>query len=150
MGFHLPSLCMQSVPHVQTPNPGCPACAPYLLPPSETKLDVAIWQHPTLVPLEGNPYDAAANFSHTTPATYNNNDKQEPSRGASNEHEDDTENIVDTEATPCACDGRTYHEQLVNDIMTIWDFCDGLEYQLQFKDWQMLEMCQELVFPINW
>jgi hypothetical protein len=34
---------------------------------------------------------------------------------------------------------QTYRERLVDNITTIWDFCDGLEYQLQFEDWRMLE-----------
>jgi hypothetical protein len=103
------------------------------------KLDIAILAHPTLVPLEGNPSEAAANFSHTTPVADDDNNEQEPSGGASDKDEDDTENIVDMEATPWACDGGTYRERLVNNITTIWDFCDGLEYQLQFKDRQMLK-----------
>ena len=101
------------------------------------------WQHPTLVPLEGK-LSNTANSSHTTPATDDDDDNErEPCGEASDEDEDDAENIVDTEATPWACDGGTYRERLVNNITTIWDFCDGLKYQLQFEDWQMLETLEQ-------
>jgi hypothetical protein len=56
------------------------------------------WQHPTLVPLEGNPSDATANSSHATKAADDNNDdEQEPCRETSDEY--DTGNIVNMEAT---------------------------------------------------
>jgi len=84
------------------------------------------WQHPTLVPLEGNLSDAAANSSHSTLPADDDKDEQELSGVASDE--DDAKNIVDTEVTPWACDGGTYRERLVDNIKIIQDFCDGLEY----------------------
>ena len=95
------------------------------------------WQHPTLVPLERNPSEVAANPPHTSKAPDDNDDEQEPCGEASDE--DDTENIIDMETTPWECDGGTYRERLVDNITTIRDFCDGLEYQLQFEDRRMLE-----------
>jgi hypothetical protein len=95
------------------------------------------WQHPALVPLEGNSSDVTANSSHAAKAADDDDDEQEPSGEASDE--DDTENIVDMEATPWECDGGTYRERLVDNIKTIRDFCGGLEYQLQFEDRRMLE-----------
>jgi hypothetical protein len=100
------------------------------------------WQHPTLIPLEGNP-SVTANSSHATKAADDDDDnEQDPCREASNE--DDTENIVDMEATLWECDGGTYRERLVDDITVIWDFCDRLVYQLQFEDRRMLERVETL------
>ena len=66
------------------------------------------WQHPTLVPLEGNPSDVTANSSHAMEAMDDNDNEQEPCGEASDE--DDTEDIIDMEATPWECGGGTYRE----------------------------------------
>ena len=97
------------------------------------------WQHPALVPLEGSPSEVAApDDNEKAPDNIDDDiNEQEPCGEASDE--DDTENIVDTEATPWECGGGTYRERLADNIDTIRDFCDGLEYQLQFEDRRMLE-----------
>jgi hypothetical protein len=33
----------------------------------------------------------------------------------------------------------TFRKQFAENIKTLCKFCDGLEYQIQFEDWQMLE-----------
>jgi hypothetical protein len=35
------------------------------------------------------------------------------------------------------------HEWEIKDIQTLWDFCDGLEYQLQFNDHQMFQTMEQ-------
>jgi len=36
-------------------------------------------------------------------------------------------------------EATSYHERMVENIKTIRDFCNGLDYQLQFDDRRMLE-----------
>jgi len=47
--------------------------------------------------------------------------------------------LIDTELIMAARDRGTFCEWLSGHIAVIQDFCDGLEYQLQFKDHRMLE-----------
>jgi hypothetical protein len=96
------------------------------------------WQHPTLLPLDGSTPNLAvvhAGFG------YEGND-------AGHEHEDDDssdieedveDDIIDTEAGLYTIDGATFRERFEEEISMIRDFCNGLEYQLQFGDQRMLE-----------
>src|SRR5882724_1418046 len=34
---------------------------------------------------------------------------------------------------------ETLHERVAEDIRILWEFCDGMEYQLQFDDHQMFQ-----------
>lgn len=90
------------------------------------------WQHLTLVPLEENP-------TAPKPSPYSSVSCDDLSGDSTSDDEDNADDIVDTEATICAGEGGTYHERMVTTIKTIRDFCDGLEYQLQFDDKRMLE-----------
>ncbi|KAF8470332.1 hypothetical protein DFH94DRAFT_637732 [Russula ochroleuca] len=94
------------------------------------------WQHSMLVPLKGKP---------TAPKPYpsiGNENCDDLSRDSTSDNEDNVDDIVNTEATIWAGEGDTYHEQMVKTIKTIRNFCDGLEYQLQFDDKRMLEMLE--------
>jgi hypothetical protein len=95
------------------------------------------WQHPTLVPLEGTISHLATN--PTPPPSNKDDSEQEPSGDISDEGDDDADSVVDTQPALWAGDGSTHHERLTDTITTIRDFCDGLEYQLQFEDQRMLE-----------
>jgi len=97
------------------------------------------WQHPTLVPLEGLSHPAM----DATPARNEGNGEQERSGEIGNCDGDDTDNVVDTESILWVGDGSTYHEGLTHTIATIWYFCNGLEYQLQFEDQQMLDTLEK-------
>jgi hypothetical protein len=57
------------------------------------------------------------------------------------EHEDEEDegNLVDTEADAGLGGRGTLCKWVIEDIWTLWDFCDGLEYQLQFNDHQMFQ-----------
>ena len=61
--------------------------------------------------------------------------------GAANEEldDDDEDGLIDTEFGLATKDSQTFRECFSEHIETIWDFCDGLEYQLQFEDNRMLE-----------
>jgi hypothetical protein len=89
------------------------------------------WQHPTLVPCEGNP-------SVPNPCPSTSGENGDDLTGDTSDDEDDADNIVDTEATIWAGEG-TYRERMVENVKTIRDFCNGLDYQLQFEDRRMLE-----------
>jgi len=56
--------------------------------------------------------------------------------------EDDDNGLIDTEPMMAVGDRGTFCEWLTEHIRTIWDFCDGLEYQLEFEDHRMLEMVE--------
>ena len=58
------------------------------------------------------------------------------------ESEDDDE-LVDTEGRSGAMDKATIKEKMVNYIQIIRDFCDGLEYQVQFQDPRFLKTVEK-------
>ena len=53
--------------------------------------------------------------------------------------DDDEDALIDTEFGLATKDSQTFRECFSEHIETIWDFCDGLEYQLQCEDNRMLE-----------
>jgi hypothetical protein len=53
--------------------------------------------------------------------------------------EEDEGNLVDTEADAGLEGHGTLCERAIEDIRTLWDFCDSLEYQLQFNDHRMFQ-----------
>ena len=56
----------------------------------------------------------------------------------SDEDLDDDDNLVDTEGG--FNEGRsTFSERMNEHIKLLWDFADGLEYQVQFNDHRMLQ-----------
>jgi hypothetical protein len=61
------------------------------------------------------------------------------------EHEDEEDegDLVDTEADAGLGGHGTLHERVIEGIQTLWDFCDGLEYQLQFDDHQMFQTMEQ-------
>lgn len=93
------------------------------------------WQHPMLVPLEGTPLGSATNPTQNTPVSENDAER-EPGEETGDKDDDD---IVDTGPTLGTDNGSTFRERFTDNIATIRDFCDGLEYQLQFGDRRMLE-----------
>jgi hypothetical protein len=54
------------------------------------------------------------------------------------EPEEDDQSPVPVASTRIA-QGRTFEERFRDHIQTLRDFCDGLEYQVQFNDHRMLE-----------
>jgi hypothetical protein len=60
---------------------------------------------------------------------------------ASEEHEDEEEeeNLVDIEEASGLGERGMLRERVVEDIRMLRDFCDGLEYQLQFDDHRMFQ-----------
>ena len=56
--------------------------------------------------------------------------------------------MVDTMAGIGVDNGGTFWEHFKGDIATIWEFCQGLEYQIQFGDQHMLDTleCEGALF----
>src|SRR5882724_3567542 len=80
------------------------------------------WHHPALQLTEGG----------QTPSTYIPVEV-EFIWGDHRHQEEDEQDIVDMEATrPGEC--KTLHEWVAQDIQILWEFCDGMEYQLQFDN----------------
>jgi hypothetical protein len=60
--------------------------------------------------------------------------------GDKDEDEDeDEDNLVDTEAASGVGRQGTFRERAIKNIRTLQDFCDGLEYQLQFDNHRMFQ-----------
>ena len=86
------------------------------------------WKHPNLVPHE-------EYLSHPVTAPTSAPSNSETEDNISDEDEDDTDNVIDMEPILWqGGSGSTYHEQFADTITNIQDFCNGLEYQLQFGD----------------
>lgn len=97
------------------------------------------WQHPSLVPLEENPSrDSVTDPARDAPVSNEDNAEREPG-DETGDDDDDSNDVVDTGATMWAGNGGTFRERFTDNIATIRNFCDGLEYQLQFGDNRMLE-----------
>ena len=62
-----------------------------------------------------------------------NDNEGEGNEGEGNEGEGD-DGLVDTEERWANADKKTYKEKMENYIRIIRDFCDGLEYQVNFQD----------------
>jgi hypothetical protein len=56
-----------------------------------------------------------------------------------NDDDDDDNGWIDTMTALATADRGTFHKCFNEHIKTIRDFCDGLEYQLQFEDHRMLD-----------
>ena len=59
--------------------------------------------------------------------------------GSDNKDDEGVDNVVDTMAGKDIDDSCTFCEHFEGDIVTIQEFCKGLEYLIQFSDQQMLE-----------
>jgi hypothetical protein len=93
------------------------------------------WLHPILQP-EGH-HIAATSTSGDTPIVHDNTN---PIIGRDeSEDDDDDDGLIDTEPGLAIGDRKTLRERFSEYIGTIREFCDGLEYQLQFEDHRMLE-----------
>ena len=54
--------------------------------------------------------------------------------GGKNEGDDDEDDMMDTEAASGPGGRGTLRKRAVDNIRTLRDFCDGMEYHLQFDD----------------
>jgi len=82
------------------------------------------WCHPALQPTESgqNPQ-----ISISVEVEFSGGDCEHE------EEDEDEHDVVDMEATrPGEC--KTLRERVAEDIRILWEFCDGMEYQLQFDD----------------
>ena len=101
---------------------------------------VLFWEHPTLIPLDTIP----SNTTTTQIPSQNEDHKADYSEksdeeGGNDEDDEGVDNVVDTMARKDIDDSHTFCEHFEGDIATIWEFCKGLEYQIQFSDQWMLE-----------
>ena len=62
--------------------------------------------------------------------------------GGDEEVDDDDEEWIDMEAGSAIEDHQTMHEQAAEHVKMLWDFADGLEYQLQFDHQRMFTMVE--------
>ena len=101
---------------------------------------VPFWEHLALIPLNTIPRNTT-----TTQITSQNEDhkaddsEKSDEEGSNNKDDEGVDNVVDTMAGKDIDNSCTFHEHFEGDIVTIQEFCRGLEYQIQFSDQQMLE-----------
>ncbi|KAG1812276.1 hypothetical protein EV424DRAFT_106803 [Suillus variegatus] len=93
------------------------------------------WMHPSLIPLDSCPPHV------TTPTWTHASEQGRVSEGEIRSDDeisgdDAEEDLVDTFSRQL--DTRTFQERMLTHIKNIRDFCDGLEYQIQFNDYRML------------
>jgi hypothetical protein len=87
------------------------------------------WIHPSLVPLD-------ASGERPAPEVVDNDGQNEDDVDGNDSDDDPIDTTVDISTR------ATFHEDFTHHIQTIRDFCDGLEYQIQFNDHRMLEVLE--------
>jgi hypothetical protein len=89
------------------------------------------WSHPLLVPLDADPED---DYREDVLAS------AEDGSGPSNQIQVDGDEDEDDDLEDMILGGKnsTLRERLIDRVKTLRDFCDGLEYQIQFDDQRML------------
>jgi hypothetical protein len=94
-----------------------------------------IWQHPSLIPLE---LDADTS-SVVSAGPANDNRSEEPvERDDTGSDDGNEDGLVDTGPNTMMGGEGTFRERFAENIKTLREFCDGLEYQIQFEDERML------------
>jgi len=91
------------------------------------------WVHTTLVPLDSTPNTMADNTPAADLTPRHNSDNPDDS-------EDSDDEPVDTEMD--VSNRATFYERFTHHIRDIRDFCDGLEFQVQFNDHRMLDVLE--------
>jgi len=94
------------------------------------------WLHPVLQP-EGLPHTNTPSSTAEDLSTADTDGKNQS--GNDEEIEEGDDGLIDMEPMMAVGDHGTFRERLTEHIRTIRDFCDGLEYQLEFEDHRMLE-----------
>lgn len=92
------------------------------------------WLHPILQP-EGHQIATNSGSGGDSPMADDNTNRN--TRDEDSDDEDD--GLIDTEPRLAAEYRKSLRERFREHISTIRDFCEGLEYQLQFEDHRMLE-----------
>ncbi|KAG1751092.1 hypothetical protein EDB19DRAFT_2004386, partial [Suillus lakei] len=99
---------------------------------------IPFWTHPLLVPLDSCPPPlATAAMPVPVPLEPANEGEMESGDEVGDGAEDD---LVDTFCQQL--DTRTFQERMLTHVKNIRDFCDGLEYQIQFNDYRMLTVLE--------
>ena len=96
--------------------------------------NIPFWEHKTLTPLDpDHPMDVVSNATAAEDETTHSISTDGNSRQVSHDDSSDEEdNINETEMV--IGNGQTYRQRLTNHIHLLREFCNGLEYQLQFSD----------------
>ncbi|KAF7349473.1 SWIM-type domain-containing protein [Mycena sanguinolenta] len=84
------------------------------------------WSHPSLKPLDAPPPPSTSPVLPTSSSVHRDEIIQEAA-------EESDEDLVEIRA------GATFDERLTSTLTKIRDFCDGLEYQRQFRDLRVLD-----------
>ncbi|KAF7377077.1 hypothetical protein MSAN_00126200 [Mycena sanguinolenta] len=84
------------------------------------------WSHPSLKPLDAPPPPSTSPVLPTSNSVHRDEIIQEAAK-------ESDEELVEIRA------GATFDERLTSTLTKIRDFCDGLEYQRQFRDLRMLD-----------
>jgi hypothetical protein len=96
-----------------------------------------IWQHPTLIPLE--PAVDTSLVVGAGPVDENQSGEELVERDEAGSDEGDEDDFVDIGPNTMTGGEGTFRERFAENIKTLREFCDGLEYQIQFEDRRMLE-----------
>ena len=93
-----------------------------------------LWKHNKLVPLATNDMNTMPTDKHVAESDRETN-KSDCDQSDSAESDGD---IIDTEGADMV-GGLTFSECIKAQVVLLWDFGDGLKYQLQFGDSRMLD-----------
>jgi hypothetical protein len=98
------------------------------------------WSHPSLIPLSDNHTQASASIPATTVESLDSTQPTSPENDYDGDHGVDGSDDELSELIDMRQDGRaTYRETMKTHVDAIRDFCDGLEYQIQFEDQRFLD-----------
>jgi hypothetical protein len=103
--------------------------------------NIPFWDHKALIPLDlDHPMDVVSNAATTEDGMTHSINVYDDSRQNQHEYNEDSSEEGDdiNETAVSIGNGQTYRQQLTNHIHLLREFCDGLEYQLQFNDPRML------------
>ncbi|KAK7439562.1 hypothetical protein VKT23_017491 [Stygiomarasmius scandens] len=95
-----------------------------------------IWTHSTLKPLDDDPTKSTTSTSSTDPDVLHLSECLEELQIC--DSDDDSDGLVDAGEAD-SVNMFTYEQRMRGHIWTIREFCDGLEYQIQFCDARMLD-----------
>ena len=100
-----------------------------------------IWSHRSLVPLSDDNINHEITSAPLPPTTPENLEMQldVPNGNDSEESDESDDELIDTALETGRGGRETFRETMRTHIDTIKDFCDGLEYQVQFEDQRFLD-----------
>ena len=93
------------------------------------------WSHPLLVPVDADTEDSCQ--GDVQAGTEDSSSQIQADGGDDDDDDEEAEDII------LGGNNSTFHKRPADYIKTLQDFCDGLEYQIQFEDQRMLATVEQ-------